>query len=141
MLFKYLVNVTYKESVYLEGDFQYYSTEASTLIPVYNSYTFSTTTGARLYSSGGTSQISSIALGMYFQRNNQIYKVTSSPFWIWTLPDGTEVFKFYANVYSSSMISNKGSLFESNVQGTLSEYPSNGVHTDGYWYVRKSLVN
>ena len=27
------------------------------------------------------------------------------------------------------------------VKGTINQYPSNGPHTDGYWYVRKGLVN
>lgn len=34
----------------------------------------------------------------------------------------------------------RGSLI-STVTGTYDQYPSNGIHTDGYWYVRGSAVN
>lgn len=41
---------------------------------------------------------------------------------------------------STKTVKEKGS-YHSKVTGTYNQYPANGVHTDGYWYVRKGLVN
>ena len=45
-------------------------------------------------------------------------------------------------VRSSNVIVDRkrGSLI-STITGTANQYPTNGIHTDGYWYVRKGLVN
>jgi len=35
----------------------------------------------------------------------------------------------------------RGQLIQINVIGTENQYPVNGLHTDGYWYVRTGFVN
>lgn len=35
----------------------------------------------------------------------------------------------------------KGTLIQSNIVAEYGTYPNNGIHTDGYWYVRQGLVN
>lgn len=38
-------------------------------------------------------------------------------------------------------LASKSSLISSSIVAENGTYPSNGVHTDGYWYVRKGVVN
>ncbi len=47
----------------------------------------------------------------------------------------------YADEYRSRITNGKRGSYMQTVTGTINQYPANGVHTDGYWYVRKGLVN
>lgn len=64
----------------------------------------------------------------YFYSNQNIYK-------LWT--GANDAIKIYAltTVYS------RGSLLQSNIVAEDGTYPTNGKHTDGYWYVRGALAN
>lgn len=69
--------------------------------------------------------------------------------------DGKQLLKYYSTQYSSpihydvSTVTrtlirtdySKGSLAQTGIIGGATTYPSDGRHTDGFWYVRKSRVN
>lgn len=46
---------------------------------------------------------------------------------------------YRVNTTASGLV--RGSLLQSNIVAEDGTYPSSGKHTDGYWYVRKKIVN
>ncbi|MEK3996666.1 hypothetical protein MKY29_18290 [Psychrobacillus sp. FSL K6-2365] len=51
---------------------------------------------------------------------------------------GTSLVEF---VYSTDIVKGRGSLVQSNIAAEDGSYPNDGMHTDGFWYVRGGLAN
>ncbi|MDU0330481.1 S-layer homology domain-containing protein [Paenibacillus sp. 3LSP] len=49
--------------------------------------------------------------------------------------------KVYNKYVNSVDVPTRGALVQSNVVDKEGTYPDNGIHSDGYWYVRKSISN
>lgn len=48
---------------------------------------------------------------------------------------------YYRTGYVRNRLTFRGELLQPGIVGTSDEYPSNGFYSDGFWYVRKGLVN
>lgn len=74
------------------------------------------------------------AVNEYFTEGYRLYQVLSST----SVYDGKTYHQFRTK--DTLTIYKRGSLVQSNIIAENGTYPTNGRHSDGYWYVRGSLV-
>lgn len=102
-----------------------------------SSYTFDSTTGAAALS--GTSSVRGSALPNYFEYypyymyDGELYKLVS-----YTTQNnyGMHIFAQEVGVVTSTTETSQGSYIEDVTSSDEAAYPENGIHTDGYWYVK-----
>lgn len=99
-------------------------------ITTYTGYTFSSTYGYQ--GTGGRTN------------NNQGYYIPS-PYvvYVYNCMSGSDtLYMAYRQAsYTTETVEYQGSLAESNIIAEDGTYPSNGKYSDGYWYVKGSIVN
>lgn len=66
------------------------------------------------------------------------YKVEDNSSWNQNSDEWTDI--IYSIVYTNKTLA-KGTLVQSGIVAEDGTYPTNGKHTDGYWYVRETAVN
>ncbi|MFD1736099.1 hypothetical protein ACFSCX_05925 [Bacillus salitolerans] len=118
----------------MEGDPNYTTSDK------YSSYTFASVQGRYIETGtlvgGDYANMQWYPIGSYYVDNNfsknTLYKITgNSGGWIYV----------DKKVVSVSTGERRGTLVQSNVVGVDGTYPNNGKHSDGYWYVKGSIVN
>lgn len=98
----------------------------------YSSYTFDSKTGQ--FSEAGTQKT-------VFQNNTgeTVYVVSLNSLEEYIANGGENGFKW--NIYRSrkEQVKSRGSVRQYNLIAEDGTYPNNGIHTDGYWYVKKGI--
>jgi hypothetical protein len=117
-------------------DFQGSFLDGGTGISGYSSYSFDAT--SNIYSPAGSYNSLYNTQGTAYVTGNPDY-VSKYVFVKYSGP-GVQYDEYKKTVANNSRVYLRGSLVQSNIIAPDGTYPANGRHTDGYWYVRGSLV-
>ena len=89
----------------------------------------------------GNEYLNAGAIGYYVSDGNAIQKNVLTTGGRSDKEVSAEVSHKLASKNSKKVSYSRGTLIQSNIQAENGTYPTDGLHTDGFWYVRKGIVN
>lgn len=111
---------------------------------IFKSYSFDKATG--MYGTTGESVLTKDAIGLpgpFYDVTSNEPGVLKSFISVENDTNDRVFYRFWKYLPSKSIkkLEGRGTLGETNIAAENGTYPTNGLHVDGFWYVRKGLVN
>ena len=111
----------------------------NTTIQYASKYTFNTSTGVYTLTSPTAGTISSLtSTKKYYITGSSTSGTIMNEFYsLGTVAGSLATFKYYKYTSTTSEVESQGTYISDVTSKNSSAYPTNGKHTDGYWYVKQ----